>query len=922
MDTDSADKHFCESEHFPKKKRQRTTVVCTNCKKRKIKCDRKRPACSNCSVANVAEYCQYVQPNWALENNDEPKSNNDMKLEFLTKQMEYVYKKMENVERLLGGNSLYSDTNPMTLRSSNSSSGSACSASTLAMLGLPSQETDNFHTDRIDFFQSYSSLEIKRSASTDFKPLTTTALYNKDVFIRLLHSHFKVSKSLLKSLKKNEAKAEEKHVAKSVIHAINMTNPTEENKQRIRNFNDQRRGTLDTLPIFPTFTSTSNNREKDFQEFLDQEILDKMPTKYVVDRYFEIFWQNIYPLIPILERSEFENDLKRILQWDKATGELIEVRATKTYDYALLATFLIIIRFSYVTIVAKLQPFEEDKMILNKYPISVDFISLTYSCLSNYRFLRRTKFKVLQALVFLRHYLLFAPEDGDGVDMAQSQILYSMIVQSAYTIALNRDPTSFPELAQDNRKVQLYRKMWYAIVTLDRKISTITGIPCIIQNSENLCNTKAPDPNDLDPVENRISELTRPISQIDELCGKVINLINQVNSPPRVNDILQLLNQIDYTVQLNRLDMHSMKPFAMETAVQDNLTNFRILEKNLVIKTMKLMIRHSLTIHYENEEHLDIWKASNFFFQTLKGAVDIANICYKFLSGQYDSHLHSGYQFHVNRVCEAAVERCCLILCSLALRCLHAKKMFQTREDFQQDEQLQCITAEIHELLMKNYNELASILFNKLGAKYYQSFKALAMLRFFFRILNNPEDSVIGSIFDLLSNPKAQEAYKEDFKKEFEEEDKPAVFDLLDEWSLAGKAPMHLRYANILASFSKQDFCQILEILKESVVLKSPIYEFNKDNKANTNSHSQFIVVSHHSPRSILNSADTNKSDSNYVPSLLYSEDKVIKDLIPGPMSDEIELQNNFFESRDFYDELRSFEWIFNFPNNDDGTHR
>lgn len=42
------------------KRRQRITVVCTNCKKRKSKCDRGNP-CSNCTNIKIKNSCVYVK---------------------------------------------------------------------------------------------------------------------------------------------------------------------------------------------------------------------------------------------------------------------------------------------------------------------------------------------------------------------------------------------------------------------------------------------------------------------------------------------------------------------------------------------------------------------------------------------------------------------------------------------------------------------------------------------------------------------------------------------------------------------------------------------------------------------------------------------------------------------------------------------
>lgn len=45
--------------------RKRTPISCLNCKKRKVKCDKGRPACLGCVKNNVAHLCVYKEPEWA-----------------------------------------------------------------------------------------------------------------------------------------------------------------------------------------------------------------------------------------------------------------------------------------------------------------------------------------------------------------------------------------------------------------------------------------------------------------------------------------------------------------------------------------------------------------------------------------------------------------------------------------------------------------------------------------------------------------------------------------------------------------------------------------------------------------------------------------------------------------------------------------
>ncbi|GME70578.1 unnamed protein product [Ambrosiozyma monospora] len=48
-----------------KNKRPRVSSACTICRKRKVKCDKGKPACLVCIKHNVPHLCEYIEPNWA-----------------------------------------------------------------------------------------------------------------------------------------------------------------------------------------------------------------------------------------------------------------------------------------------------------------------------------------------------------------------------------------------------------------------------------------------------------------------------------------------------------------------------------------------------------------------------------------------------------------------------------------------------------------------------------------------------------------------------------------------------------------------------------------------------------------------------------------------------------------------------------------
>ncbi|KAL6451695.1 HAP1 Heme-responsive zinc finger transcription factor HAP1 [Candida maltosa Xu316] len=48
----------------PKRQRNRVPVSCLSCKKRKVKCDKGKPACGGCIRNGVGHLCQYIDPPW------------------------------------------------------------------------------------------------------------------------------------------------------------------------------------------------------------------------------------------------------------------------------------------------------------------------------------------------------------------------------------------------------------------------------------------------------------------------------------------------------------------------------------------------------------------------------------------------------------------------------------------------------------------------------------------------------------------------------------------------------------------------------------------------------------------------------------------------------------------------------------------
>ena len=94
-------------------------------------------------------------------------------------------------------------------------------------------------------------------------------------------------------------------------------------------------------------------------------------------------------------------------------------------------------------------------------PIGISLIDSAQNCLQYFDIFRKTSMPVLQCAYFLQLYHIFAPEDGDDGDGANTYALNSMVVRMAYSMGLNREPDNFKDVLNDKRQNHLGRKIWH-----------------------------------------------------------------------------------------------------------------------------------------------------------------------------------------------------------------------------------------------------------------------------------------------------------------------------------------------------------------------------------------------------------------------------------------------------------------------------
>lgn len=360
--------------------------------------------------------------------------------------------------------------------------------------------------DTINFYEFYSSVNYKDSLNrSNFGPFAWTSLMKRDPALRALWDHF----SSLKENSKDESaalgfplnsSANQLSVERTTA-LLDANSNMDENRfhkraleadgyEEIVPYNcileAKKKQALNesTLPLGLTFYDGQIGPQLQ----LIEKIQVVLPTKKVVWKLIYRFFAWVYPYCPFLDEGYFRRDVANIIGPESYKHEPIpKIKIEKKLDLATMGILLIVLRYSYLSLFSNNSELNELTLKSNdpdpkvqemKYlmlnPININTIDVAELCLEQFKLLRRTSFTVLQLALYIRLYHTYAPEDGDGADGGDSQVLNSVLLQMAYSLGLNREPD---ENCPDLRIKSLSRKIWQYLVFSDLLLGCHFGNP-------------------------------------------------------------------------------------------------------------------------------------------------------------------------------------------------------------------------------------------------------------------------------------------------------------------------------------------------------------------------------------------------------------------------------------------------------------
>lgn len=203
--------------------------------------------------------------------------------------------------------------------------------------------------------------------------------------------------------------------------------------------------------------------------------LGELPTVKEITLLLNRFFDVVFPLAPIFDKSITLNQLVSLLQ-DKETHSTID--PTKLLGSALISILLIMLRFSYITIPSEeMTSFLSPTMIIHE--TYIDVASRLLMSLKSYKNVTITR---VQALLLLRIYRGYCPEDDEN--SYSTSILNSVLVQSARILGLNQHPSRYPENLLASSEQNIWLVTWIHINYIDSNYSFDKGLPPLILLSE------------------------------------------------------------------------------------------------------------------------------------------------------------------------------------------------------------------------------------------------------------------------------------------------------------------------------------------------------------------------------------------------------------------------------------------------------
>ncbi|EMG46044.1 Heme-responsive zinc finger transcription factor, putative [Candida maltosa Xu316] len=503
--------------------------------------------------------------------------------------------------------------------------------------------------ETMNFYEGYTPICVKDYRRINHGPFAWSSYMRKDKPLSLLWEHICVMKE-----EKNEAGSSQTFIFSKKNHEITQENTnlvTSESNESEAKFKKKELESFGYSDIVP-YDALKKNLKKEinkvslpvgltiYEEHVNMELqlVDRihllLPKKKVIWKLLDRFFTLLYPFMPLVDEIDFRASITKMIGPKSYEDTKVEgVKVENRLDLAILGTFLLILRLSYLSLFCNKEsvnemratttdPSEEAQTIkyLIQNPVGISLVDAATACLNQFDLFRKTSMPVLQCAFFLHYYHVFAPEDGDDGDGGDSFTLHAMLVQMSYSLGLNRDPDNFPDILNDKRQNHLGRKFWYLLMLADTHNAYAFGTPKSICDSYH--DTKLPFIEDggenlIDKDFDRfITGLFFPgYNALYSRMSKMLTLILDVSGRVKMSELTKQLSEFELGMKEKYGSLDDLLTITTE--------NTHVFARNMPVKlyislsSFLVSVYFHIYLHYEKKD-------VNLSFFYLKKIIQIA----------------------------------------------------------------------------------------------------------------------------------------------------------------------------------------------------------------------------------------------------------------------------------------------------------
>ena len=688
------------SEHNVRK-RNKPTFVCTNCKRKKIKCDRKTP-CSSCVKLNIGYTCVY-DTRWATSGKDKHhhKQLNHGTLSGSLEQLEVAQlkAKIAKLESIIEQQNNNKEEDVETKSESESEPAARTTGPSYARAQpIPPPETSIAPNpivssdDVLNFYTGYTPLHIKGNIRrVNFGPLSWIALLKRDAALSLAWKDLS-TKGYFSSINLRQMPLTPESI---VILNTQMSTPEGVSPNMDKYFRRkflEIEGYDETMPYNSLARiavnngqpregdqkkngNASNKQQTDFKMSftlislartifegkinpelqLIEKIKTMLPSKRVFWNLIDLFFKNVYPFYPFIDEDSFKKDLQKIVgKVDYEDKPFTKVNISKKLDLATIALCFICLRMTYLSLYSNKDStnrsiVDSQDMTLTKFlfqnPINSSCIDVANSCIQCFHFRRKSNLSVFQAILYMRFYRNIAPEEGDGIDGGDSQVGTALLIQMAISLGLNREPDLL-DVCNDEKINHLGRKIWAALIAADIVCCLSVGNPTSIHLKyydvlEPFLTSKNSNIQDVE-MESVITQSFGIIDPDRDLVRDLLGYVLDIKHGAELNKITHKLDVVEQIWQsrFNVLQNSQLKEEIDNSKhSREDIRRFMYIEKAKKFLTMKIPITSFYYHIYLHYEKLMDTELS--FFYLLKIFLVILNDLMPYIEDIINGYLSS-----------------------------------------------------------------------------------------------------------------------------------------------------------------------------------------------------------------------------------------------------------------------------------------